>query len=167
MKKTIMRSTVVKALMTEPLTAGTWILTDEADEARREVLDSGGDYHAAHRAFDTALPKCSVCAVGAVMRAAKLDPDLADNFVFNGNDNMADVGPGCYRNKKELVRACEDMLDADCNKLSVLSHFHESLAEMRGDKFTKRYRNELVAFVEKYFPKRIVLDDGFDDDDRW
>lgn len=119
--KTISKKLIIKALLTEPLRPGHWV----------SPAAGKSDKH------------CTVCAVGAVMRAAKfVNEKISVASVRNTNS---------YYSKDHDLYLCL----AAGKHLSALSIFFEQICPEHGA--TKKVRERLVAFVTAHFPDTLTL----------
>lgn len=136
MKKTVTRRQVLTALRTEPLKNGDW------------VHDKAYDYDANKDGT------CSVCAVGAIVRAAGYK-----DFQVSERANSACHGAAIPFNEKappsEILTEAHHMAK-DGDYFGSLSFLYEGMAERLGPN-GKRIRTLLAKHVKTYFPKTLKI----------
>lgn len=127
----ITRRETLHAIRTEPLKAGKWASNEEGNEG-----------------------KCSVCAVGAVLRKAGLDDACINQFGNRMIINFKNVTALSVYSKKDENEKIEEHLDND-RFLQALSLKFECQAKRTGA--GKRTRTILADFIKANFPKKIEL----------
>jgi hypothetical protein len=145
--KRIRKSTIIKALQTEPLGAdGQYIARVEAPSVSAEELGWGAE---------PSDKECLVCAVGAILRYTGITK--AGQLQATGSRNTwyptftdAPTWAEAKKKAKELIKSDPD------EALSALSSLYE--AGIDNKVRLAVIRKNLVSFVEKNFPKTIAVE---------
>lgn len=127
--KSVLRSTILKAIKVEPLKGRSWVDDEDMDN-----------------------PKCSVCMVGGTLRQA----GLSNKQIYEFGDEMVSYGEctAHYLTPFEAAREVKEHLE-NRRYLHALSVKFERLFSYLGA--GKRTRKILTKFVRQNFPKRIPL----------
>lgn len=164
MKYTITRRQIIKALKTEPLGGGQWINLENQEDFNNAIV----------KAADV---KCTVCAVGAVLRGA-LGRILTVEQLHNSSydlcsrqscdyEHVPDYTGGYNYSLKEAREYASEGLKKHKMYLASLSSFFEDMyyniynvsfavGRDRGPKM-RAIRYQLVKFIKENFPKEIKV----------
>jgi len=145
----VSKEIILEALRKEPLKAGNWIHYFPWEDSRE------------------AAKTCEVCAVGSILRSVISDPTLTDGasmaaITTNGDDDIEGIVYG-FSTESELFG------NLIGNKMARLSQYFEGLSYLAAGRTNKnkyelsrhqiyRIRRKLISYVEKNFPKNLVID---------
>lgn len=135
----VTKKQIIKAISTEHLKPGYWILP----QGFKNILGEGGKKPISN--------KCTVCAVGAVLRSAlprNTRAEYLDNIAWDVTGNRA------------IPNTDEDVFEVlkEKNFLGALSLYFEDACTKAGGKATPAVRKKTIAFVEAHFPDKLELD---------
>jgi hypothetical protein len=140
MKKRISKKKIIEALRTEPLTGGMWM----------SLIDDGQLW--TETTVGEARGKCTVCAVGAILRE-----------VVAQNATVKEFNDACIFASDHVMSIYDSTIEETLkakNYMGALSIYFEEMAERSPDGFsiTNRQRPALIRFVEKNFPSYVTVD---------